>query len=117
MRELGLQAIVRRRKPTYVKGKAHKVFPNLLNQQFYVDHPNRIWTTDFTYLPMADGSTRYNCTIIDLYDCSVVATLNGAHITADLAIATLQNAMDLHKPGTGLILHSDQGTQVRQEVA
>lgn len=115
MKELGLRAIVRRRKPNYIKGKAHKIFANLLNQHFDVDKPNRIWATDFTYLPMPDGSMRYNCTIIDLYDRSVVATLNGAHITAELAIATLQKALGLHKPEKGLILHSDQGTQFTSE--
>ncbi|WMJ77211.1 MULTISPECIES: DDE-type integrase/transposase/recombinase [unclassified Sedimentibacter] len=54
---------------------------------------------------------RYNCTIIDLYDCSVVATLNDSHITAGLAINTLKIALKRYKPGKGIILHSDQGTQ------
>ncbi len=33
-RELGLLAVVRRRKPNYCKGHAHKIFPNLLQQNF-----------------------------------------------------------------------------------
>jgi len=33
------------------------------------------------------------------------------HITADLAIDTLKIALKRHKPGKGIILHSDQGTQ------
>ena len=115
MRELGLRSIVRRRKTAYVKGKIHQIFPNLLNQQFDIEQPNRIWATDFTYLPMPDGSMRYNCTIIDLYDRCVVATCNGAHITAELAMITLQKALDMHKPGKGLILHSDQGAQFTSE--
>lgn len=111
MHSLGMKSIVRRRKPAYVKGNAHKVFPNLLNRHFTVGKPNRIWTTDFTYLPLADGTMHYNCTIIDLYDRSAVATLNGASITANLAIRTLKKALAWHKPDKGLILHSDQGVQ------
>lgn len=54
---------------------------------------------------------RYNCTIIDLYDRSAVATLNGNHITAELAIKTLTIALKRYKPSKGIILHSDQGSQ------
>lgn len=58
-----------------------------------------------------------DCTILDLYDRSVIATLNGKKITSDLAIKTLKLALKKHKPSySGLILHSDQGSQVRQEV-
>lgn len=53
----------------------------------------------------------HNCTIIDLFDRSVVASLNGNHITAELAIETLKIAISRHKPGKGIILHSDQGSQ------
>lgn len=111
MKELGLKSITRKIKPNYKKGKANHVFPNLLNQNFDVDERNKIWCTDFTYLPQKDGSMRYNCTIIDLYDRSAVATLNGPHITAELAVKTLEKALKRHKPKKGLILHSDQGSQ------
>jgi len=111
MMELGLRSIVRRKKPKYQKGKANNIFPNLLNQVFNVEKPNLVWCTDFTYLFLSDGSTRYNCTIIDLSDRSVVASLNGKHITTQLAIETLKIAIDRHKPGKGIILHSDQGSQ------
>ena len=62
-------------------------------------------------MPEKDGNMRYNCTIIDLYDRSAVATLDGAHITTELAIETLNIALKRHKPAKGLILHSDQGRQ------
>jgi len=55
---------------------------------------------------------RYNCTIIDLYERSVVTSITGRHITSDLAIRTLQKALDLQSTiNDGLILHSDQGVQ------
>ena len=91
----------------YKKGKANKVFPNLLNQNFVAASKNKIWCTDFTYLFLDNGTVRYNCTIIDFFDRSVIASLNGDHITAELAIETVKLAIQRHKPKKGLILHSD----------
>lgn len=109
---MGMKHLVRRRKPNCVKGHAHKVLTNVLNREFTVSKPNLIWATDFTYLPLADGTMHYNCTMIDLYDRSAVVTLNGASMTADLAIKTLRMALKRHHPGKELILHSGE-TRIR----
>jgi transposase InsO family protein len=109
--ELGLRSVVRPKRPEYRKGKAHKIFPNLLNQDFSSSKINVKWCTDFTYLHLADGSKRYNCIIIDLHDRSVVASITDKSITADLGIRTLRKAIELQHPAKGLILHSDQGSQ------
>jgi transposase InsO family protein len=111
MEELGLKSIVRRKKPGYRKGPAHKVFPDLLNQNFRAERPNQVWCVDFTYLYLKGGKIRYNCTIIDLYDRSVIVSVNGDHITTELAIRALFIAIKRHKPARGLIFHSDQGSQ------
>ncbi len=50
---------------------------------------------------MEDGRKRYNCSIIDLFDRSVVATLNSSHIGAELAVQTLKAALERnHHPKT-----------------
>lgn len=110
-KELGLKSIIMKKKPAYLRGTIHKVFPDLLKREFKAQIPNSVWCTDFTYMNLSDGSKRYNCTILDLYDRSVIATLNGKEITSDLAIKTLELAIKNHKPASGLILHSDQGSQ------
>jgi transposase InsO family protein len=110
--ELGLMSVVRRKKPNYKKGDAHKTFSNLLQQDFKAETINIKWCTDFTYLYLTDGSKRYNCSIIDLHDRSVVASLNGKEITSELAINTVIKALALQPALHGqLILHSDQGSQ------
>lgn len=111
MKELGLKSIVRRKKPGYRKGPVHKVFPNLLNQDFRAEGLNQIWCVDFTYLYLKGRKVRYNCSIIDLYDRSIVATVNGDHITTELALRALLIAIKRYKPARGLIFHSDQGSQ------
>ena len=62
-----------------------------------------------TCLFLTDGSKRYNCTIIDLHDRSVIASITDKHITADLAKKTLQKAIDSQPDlnANHLILHSD----------
>ena len=110
-KELGLVSIVRRKKPTYERGEAHKKFDNLINQNFAASGINQNKATDFTYLFLSGGDVRYNCTIIDLYDRSVVASITDRHITSDLAIRTLQKALDNQKfISKYIILHSDQGS-------
>ena len=70
------------------------------------------WCTDFTYLFLKNHDVRYNCSIIDLHDRSVIASITDRHITSDLAIRTLQKALDSQPAIKGeLILHSDQGSQ------
>ena len=110
--ELGLKSIVRRKNPGYMHGKPHKVFENKLKQDFHADSINQKWCTDFTYLFLKNGDIRYNCSIIDLYDRSVVASITDRRITSGLAILTLQKALDSQPAIKGeLILHSDQGSQ------
>ena len=109
---LGLKSIVRPRRPKYEKGKLHKIFENKIQQNFTADAMNQKWCIDFTYLFLKDHNVRYNCTIIDLHDRSVVASITDRHITSDLAIRTLHKALESQPALKGeLILHSDQGTQ------
>ena len=63
-----------------------------MKQDFYVEEPNKIWCTDFTYLKLTDGSFRYNCSILDLYDRSVVSSITAREMTSELAIKALEKA-------------------------
>ncbi|TAP24364.1 IS3 family transposase, partial [Mediterraneibacter sp. gm002] len=88
------------------------MFENKLKQDFGAAGINQKWCTDFTYLFLSNGEVRYNCAILDLHDRSVVASITDRNITSDLAIRTLQKALDSQPKIQGeLILHSDQGSQ------
>ena len=89
-RELQLYSICRRKRSAYHRGLAHKIFPNLLKRNFSPEWPNRVWCTDFTYMTLTNGTMHYNCSIIDLYDRSVVASENSPFITSSLAVRTLE---------------------------
>ena len=111
MQELKIRSVVTPKKPRYHKGECHKKFDNLLNRDFTADAPNRKWCTDFTYIFLSDGTKRYNCSVLDLYDKSIIATKNSVRIDAQLAVDTLRAALERTHAGENLILHSDQGSQ------
>lgn len=116
MKELGIRSVVVRKRPRYHKGECYKKFPNHMNQDFTASRPNEKWCTDFTYLYLSDGAKRYNCSILDLYDKSIVASTNGKHITAELAITTLKRALNAVPQHKNLMLHSDMGPQFTSQV-
>ena len=88
------------------------MFDNLLNQDFQAEQTNQKWATDFTYIFLKDGSVRYNCSVIDLHDRSVVSSITDRNITSNLAIRTVKKALKAQTTvSRNLILHSDQGSQ------
>ncbi len=111
MKEMGLKATIMRKKQPYKSGEKHHIFDNLVSRQFSASAPNKVWCTDFTYLTLKGGHKRYNCSILDLYDRSIVASSNSKWIDSSLAIETLEMAIKANKIDGDLILHSDQGSQ------
>jgi len=86
------------------------VKPNLINRNFNTTAPNKVWTTDITYLMLA-GKRAYLSTILDLYDRKIVAYKIGNKNDLNLVIDTLNEALNVRKDAYGVILHSDQGYQ------
>ncbi len=100
----------RRRVRTTDSRHAHPVAPNLLNRQFTVDAPNRVWAADLTYLPTRQGWL-YLAVVIDLFSRAVVGWSMSRRIDQKLALDALDAALGRRKPPRGLIVHSDQGVQ------
>lgn len=94
-----------------MKGKQHVTFHNQLKRVFTATKPNQKWCTEFTYMTLSNGQKRYNCSILDLYDRSIVSSLNSKSLNTQLAIETLKIALRKHKIKGSILLHSDQGTQ------
>ena len=71
-----------------------------------------IYYSNFTYLKLTDGTFRYNCSILDLYDRSIVASITAREMTSELAIKTLEKGLrKVKKIRNKIILHSNQGSQ------
>ena len=111
MRENGMIQPKRRSPQGLTKAdKEAQKSDNLLNQNFEAEAPNEKWVTDITQLPTAEG-TLYISGIFDCYDDSNVGLTMDDNMRKELVIATLDQAMKLHRPTSDLILHSDRGSQ------
>ena len=86
------------------------VAENLLDQNFAVPLPNRIWVSDITYIPTGEGWL-YCAAHKDLFNGEIVGYALGSRITKDLVISSLLMAVKGKQPGPGLIHHSDRGSQ------
>lgn len=86
------------------------IAPNLLDQQFTCSNINQVWLTDFTYIPTLEGFS-YLCAVTDLCSRRIVGWAMSRHIDTQLALAALNQAVALRDPPTGLIVHSDRGSQ------
>ena len=86
------------------------VAENLLDQNFAVSSPNRIWTSDITYIPTNEGWL-YCAAHKDLFNGEIVGYALGSRITKDLVVDSLLVAIRRRRPAPGLIHHSDRGSQ------
>ena len=111
MREAGLIAIQKRKfKATTNSNHNWPVAPNLLERNFSVDEPNKIWVTDITYIWTWEGWL-YLSFVLDLYSRGVVGLAMSERITDDLTQSALKQALGRRNPQLGLIHHSDRGSQ------
>ena len=86
------------------------VAPNLLRREFSAAKPNTVWVTDITYLRCDEG-WMYLAVMIDLYSRKVVGWSIGSRMTAQLVCDALKMAWFKRKRPTGVIVHSDRGSQ------
>jgi transposase InsO family protein len=111
MREDGLVAIQRRKFKATTNSNHHwPVAPNLLERNFSIDKPNKIWVTDITYIWTWEGWL-YLAFVLDLYSRGVVGLAMAERITDDLTQSALKQALGRRNPHAGLIHHSDRGSQ------
>jgi putative transposase len=111
MREMGIRARPKRRfQKTTDSNHSNPVAPNLLNRQFNVAHPNRVWVSDITYIWTEEGWL-YLCVIIDLFSRKAVGWSMSENIDTKLILEALKMAVIMRHPPKGLMFHSDRGVQ------
>jgi len=113
MRQEQLCARPRRRFKPMTTDSKHDgpIAPNLLNQDFHADAPNRVWVSDITVVRTEDEGFVYLAVVIDLFSRRVVGWAISPSPNAMLVIKALQSALTLRRPAHGLIVHSDRGVQ------
>ncbi len=111
MKELGIAAKQKRKfKATTDSNHSFPVAENHLQRNFTAAGPNRYWVSDITYVRTREGWL-YLATIMDLYSRKIVGWAMEKRLTQDLVIKALKMAIERRRPGRGLLLHSDRGSQ------
>lgn len=111
MKKAGLKAKTKRKfKATTDSRHSFPVAPNLLNQNFKTDAPNRIWAGDISYIPTDEGWL-YLAILMDLYSRKIIGWSMDKRITRQLVIDTLKMAVGSRHICQGAIHHSDRGSQ------
>ena len=88
-------------------GRRRPPAPNLLNREFTVAEPNRVWCSDITYIPTAGGHL-YLAVVMDLYNRQVVGMATSTRLGGALVSAALKQAVARRGISPGLLHHSDR---------
>jgi len=111
MKEMGLKAtLVDQFVVTTDSNHDLLIYPNLVNRQFNVEEPNRVWASDITYIWTLEGWV-YLASIMDLFSRKIVGWSMASHMKKELSIHALNMAIVSRQPAEGLIHHSDRGSQ------
>uniref|UniRef100_D5WZR3 Integrase catalytic region n=1 Tax=Thiomonas intermedia (strain K12) TaxID=75379 RepID=D5WZR3_THIK1 len=88
------------------------IAPNLLNREFNVDQPDKVWAGDITYIATDEGWL-FLAVVIDLFSRQVIGWSLRQDMTRDIVIDALRMAWFKRHPSkqAGLIFHSDRGSQ------
>jgi putative transposase len=100
MRKLELKAKTPKRyRVTTDSNHSYLVSTNIVNRQFTVDAPNKVWTADITYLWTLEGWS-YLAVIMDLFSRQVVGWAVDKHMKVELVLDALMmpiGAVDPHQ--------------------
>jgi len=91
---------------TTVMNPAHKIYPYLL-RGVKITRPNQVWSTDITYIPLANGFM-YLTAVIDWFSRYVLTWRLSNTLDSLFCVEALSQALTLGKPE---IFNSDQGVQ------
>ena len=86
------------------------VFANLLERKFAVNSPNQVYVGDITYIRTGEGWL-YLATVIDLFSRKIIGHHMSNRMTKELVITALQIALVNRGNPTGVVVHSDRGSQ------
>ena len=91
-------------------GEGHKIYPYLL-KGVEVTRVNQVWSTDITYIRMAEGFL-YRVAVVDWFSRFVLSWALSVTMELDFCVEALKRALGRGRPE---IFNSDQGPQFSSE--
>jgi len=110
MKREGLRAQIGYGSKPRHRGGPVGVVANVLDREFAPEAPNKVWVTDITYIRTYEGWL-FLAVVMDLYSRQIIGWATRPHMTTDLVLQALLAAVWKRKPGPGVLVHSDQGSQ------
>ncbi len=112
MREAGLRGCMRgrRRSTTRCEKNAVPAPDDLVDRRFLAASADRLWLADITYLPTREGFL-YLSFILDACSRKVVGWSMADHLRTELVTDALRMALWRRRRPSGVIHHSDRGSQ------
>ncbi len=111
MREQGLVAS---KAKLYPRKKSNNGFvnasPNLIHE-LKINRPNQVWVGDITYIKQVSGEWLYLSAIMDRFTRQIISWSIGPKRDGTLTSGTLARAMRNRSYPSGLIFHSDKGSE------
>ena len=110
MREEGLEGVSRRRRKGTTRRQPEALrAPDLVDRNFQVQEPDRLWVADITYVGTGAGCL-YLAVVVDAFSRRVVGWAMATHLRTELVLEALNMAIWRRRPQR-VIHHSDQGSQ------
>ena len=113
MRSLGLRGVVRGKKVITTNPDTSLPCPDdKVNRLFKADRPNKLWVSDFTYVPTWSG-TVYVAFVIDVFARRIVGWRTSTSMKTQFVLDALEQAIWQRKTqdNKSLVHHSDRGSQ------
>lgn len=111
MRTAGLVAKhERKRRPSPRSEPAASVAPNIVERRFEVGSLNAVWAGDITYVWTLEG-WMYLAVVLDLGSRRVVGWTTSDRVAKELVMEAFRRALEQRLPQSGVIHHSDRGSQ------
>ncbi len=110
MRRLGIRGVVRGKKVITTQPNTSQPCPDdKVNRLFKADRPNKLWVSDFTYVPTWSG-TVYVAFVIDVFARRIVGWRASISMTTQFVLDALDQAIWQRKTqdNKSLIHHSDR---------
>ena len=114
MKKLGLSARKKKAFKVMDKHSSDAIYPNVLKRNFVASTINEKWVSDITYIKLRSGWS-YLATVIDLYSRKVIGWHIDTRMQSELVCSALKMALFNRKMPTGVIIHSDRGSQYTSE--
>ena len=113
MRRRGLHALQPKAFTPRTTDSSHglRCAPNRPLDQPKPTQANRVWVSDITYLPLANGDWAHLCAFQEMASKQVVGWQVGATMPEELVPRALQRALWSQPPTPDLLVHSDRGGQ------